>query len=95
MCITNASQNFQTRDYFVFSDAANSFTQSQPSVTVSTMGTNLVSKDGDFVLGFFCMGNSNNHYLEFFTTISQFGSFIVLSVMGGKWAGGVINRLGA
>ena len=71
MCITNASQNFQTRDYFVF------------------------SKDGDFVLGFFCMGNSNNHYLEFFTTISQFGSFIVLSVMGGKWAGGVINRLGA
>ena len=66
-----------------------------PSVTVSTMGTNLVSKDGGFVLGFFSMGNSNNRYLEFFTKISQFERFIVLSVRVGKWMGWVINRLGA
>ncbi|XP_075668772.1 G-type lectin S-receptor-like serine/threonine-protein kinase At4g27290 [Castanea sativa] len=45
--------------YFVFSDAADSITQSQSL----SDGTNLVSKNGGFVLGFFCTGNSTNRYL--------------------------------
>nr|POE57294.1 g-type lectin s-receptor-like serine/threonine-protein kinase [Quercus suber] len=45
--------------YFVFSDAADRITQSQSL----SDGTNLVSKNGGFVLGFFNTGNSTNHYL--------------------------------
>ena len=47
--------------YFVFSDVANSITQSQS--LSDSKGTNLVSKNGGFVLGFFNTGNSNNRYL--------------------------------
>ncbi|XP_075668669.1 G-type lectin S-receptor-like serine/threonine-protein kinase At4g27290 [Castanea sativa] len=47
--------------YFVFSNAADSITQSQS--LSDSKGTNLVSKDGGFVLGFFSTGNSNNRYL--------------------------------
>ena len=47
--------------YFVFSDAADSITQSQPLRDIEN--TTLVSKDGGFVLGFFSPGNSNNRYL--------------------------------
>ena len=45
--------------YFVFSDAAGRITQSQ----ALSDGTNLVSKNGGFVLGFFSTGNSTNRYL--------------------------------
>ncbi|KAL4619441.1 hypothetical protein ACB092_06G079600 [Castanea dentata] len=45
--------------YFVFSDAADRITQSQSL----SDGTNLVSKNGSFVLGFFSTGNSTNRYL--------------------------------
>ena len=45
--------------YFVFSDAADRITQSQSL----SDGTNLVSKNGGFVLGFFSAGNSTNRYL--------------------------------
>ena len=47
--------------YFVFSDAADGITQSQPLRDIEN--TTLVSKDGGFVLGFFSPGNSNNRYL--------------------------------
>ena len=47
--------------YFVFSDAADSITQSQSLRDIEN--TTLVSKDGGFVLGFFSPGNSNNRYL--------------------------------
>nr|POE63948.1 g-type lectin s-receptor-like serine/threonine-protein kinase [Quercus suber] len=47
--------------YFVFSDAADSITQSQS--LSDSKGTNLVSKNGGFVLGFFNTGNSTNRYL--------------------------------
>ncbi|KAL4619322.1 hypothetical protein ACB092_06G070600 [Castanea dentata] len=46
---------------FVFSDAADSITQSQSLKDIET--TTLVSKDGGFVLGFFSPGNSTNRYL--------------------------------
>nr|XP_023913127.1 G-type lectin S-receptor-like serine/threonine-protein kinase At4g27290 [Quercus suber]POF09669.1 receptor-like serine/threonine-protein kinase sd1-8 [Quercus suber] len=47
--------------YFVFSDAADSITQSQPLKDIEN--TTLVSKDGVFALGFFSPGNSTNRYL--------------------------------
>ena len=47
--------------YVVLSNAVDSITQSQS--LSDSKGTNLVSKDGGFVLGFFSTGNSNNRYL--------------------------------
>ena len=47
--------------YFVFSDAADSITQSQ--FISDSNGTFLISKDGRFALGFFSPGNSTNRYL--------------------------------
>ena len=45
----------------MFSDATDSITQSQS--LSDSKGTNLVSKNGGFVLGFFSTGNSPNRYL--------------------------------
>ena len=45
--------------YFIFSDAAGRITQSQ----FLSDDTNLVSKNGGFVLRFFSTGNSTNRYL--------------------------------
>ncbi|KAL4619327.1 hypothetical protein ACB092_06G070900 [Castanea dentata] len=47
--------------FFVFSDAADSITQSQ--FISDSNGTTLISKDQGFALGFFSPGNSTNRYL--------------------------------
>nr|POF09667.1 putative serine/threonine-protein kinase receptor [Quercus suber] len=47
--------------YLVFSDAADSITQSQ--FISDSNGTTLISKDEGFALGFFSPGNSTNRYL--------------------------------